>query len=184
MGYWWLGKEGTGAVSSRAVCVGADGRGNILPSPFGWESRGKYFSCLLGGESPSVRVGGTGRSPQQARTNMQQAAEVPRTLGRDEGCCCAGRGRWEPGHPAAASRWVASHVPAQLGGRRRTTLPLSLRRGQPVPTTSSERRGDRGPPWGGGSSGRGLLAASPFLFTARGAAAPPHVVCGADVRRR
>lgn len=38
-----------------------------------------------------------------------------------------------------------------------TALPLSLQQGQPVPATSLERE----TPWGGGSSGRGLLAAPP-----------------------
>lgn len=59
-----------------------------------------------------------------------------------------------------------------------TALPLSLQQGQPVPTISLEQE----TPWGGGSSGRGLLAVppAPFLFAAWGCAGQ---MCAGDEGR-
>lgn len=152
MGYPWLGQEGTGAISGRAACVDVDG-GEHPSLPFLVGVTRKVFFLSAGGESPSMTVGGTGRSHRQARTNMWQAAEVPRTPGRDKGCCCTVWGWQEPGCPAAASWWVASHVPALLGSRHRTAFPLSLLRGQPVPTTSSEGRAEVRPGEGAALAG-------------------------------
>lgn len=89
-----------------------------------------------------------------------------------QGALCAGWGWWEPGHPTAPS-----HNPVHPC----TTHFLSLQRGQPGPSTNLDR--GKGLPWEGAAlAQRGPLAASPFLFTAQGASALLHGVCGADVR--
>lgn len=97
---------------------------------------------------------------------MWQATAMPHVTGRGKGCSAQAGGGGSQGipqqHPMSPS---TSPVPAartagtqhRLGGGERSAL-------------------------GRGSSGRGLLAASPFLFTAQGASGLPRGVCGADVR--
>lgn len=83
MGYRWLVKEDTGAISSRvASWVWTGGEHSSLPFWVGVTR--KVFFLPAGSESLTVSTGGTRRSPRQARTSMWPAEELP---WRDEGCC-------------------------------------------------------------------------------------------------
>lgn len=122
-------------VAGQHVWVWTGGEHPSLPFLVGVTRKVSFLPA--GGESLSVSMEGTGRSPRQARTNMWLEAEMPRTPRRDEGAAAQGGGGGSWGvQQQHLSGWpaVSRHCWAAT-----TTLPLSLQQGQPVPTTSLEQ---------------------------------------------